>query len=199
MKRQFTLIAVMVFAALTVNAQFYGSGNSKVGGGSSKRAYSSGLTAEKPSSSRSSSSSWECAAYGIGYSANFDYADKGALGIALYGFPGSDKHVGMAIQYNGIYSLASEKFFDDFKGCLGPNFYTALSDEVVLFAPLCLTVSSMSSESSKLSWGAALIPSIGLKLGKLFLSAGWNVEYNFSAKQDNFNTETFHISLGFIN
>lgn len=197
MKRHLMIIAAIVFATLAANAQFYGTGNQKVGSGNSKRSFSSSQTVEK-SSSQSSSSDWDCEAIGIDYHASFDFADKGSFGLTAYGFNGSNKHVGGAFQWNHIYSLASEKFVECLEYRLGPNFYQVLSSNVVLFAPLCLTMSTI-PDSEKIYWGATFTPSLGLKLGKLFLSAGWNLTYNFSAKQDQFNSETFNISLCLTN
>jgi len=197
--KRFILLAISVSFSIVSNAQYYGGGNTKVGqtGKSSKQQYLGEFSTARNNTSKteSTASEWDGSIYGIGYSADFDFADKGGLGLSLNGFSGNDKHVGLSFMWNGIYNVGTEKFMNSYQALLGPNFYTAVTDNLIFYAPLCLSVSSM-GDSDKIYWGGALIPSIGIKAGALFLSAGWNLFYNFSAKEDQFNSKNFVITLG---
>jgi hypothetical protein len=71
-----------------------------------------------------------------------------------------------------------------------------INKNLILYAPVCATYSGYSDGSSdqKTAWGASVIPSLGLKAGKLFISAGWNLAYSF--KTEKTDTECFFINLG---
>lgn len=190
--KKFILLVFVMYSTFAANAQYYGNGTLKVG--NSEYTSKSSYRNEYTSDNSVSTSSWNGTAYGIGYASTFDDADKGGFGISVHGFFRGGKHIGMSMMWNGIYNLGTEKFFDYYQGLIGPNFNLPVTDNVILFAPLCLSMSSVGG-SDKIYWGASLIPSVGIKFGSFFLSAGWNLSYNFSAKEDQFNSEQFAISL----
>lgn len=192
--KRIVLSLVAVCIALSVSAQYYGSGNSKIGSKrSNKSNYRNNLTTTNTSAE--TKDPWNCSVVGIGYIADTEFLDKGSFGLTESFFAGSDRHVGAMLQWSDMYNLASEKFMDNIKCLLGPIFYQSFTDNFILFAPLCVSISTLPG-GKKLYWGAALMPSIGLKAGALFLSAGWNITYPFSGEKKEIDTKTVSISLG---
>lgn len=189
--RKFILLVFATCPIFVANAQYYGNGTQKIG--NSKYANKSeNYQSEYTSDKSVSTSSWDGGVWGVKYTSTFEDAGKGSFGIVGYGF-GKNPLV-MSMMLDGIYNLGTEKFFEYYQFSIGPNLNLPMTDNVILFAPVCLSMSQVKG-SEKFYWGATVIPSIGLKFGRLFLSAGWNLFYDFSAKEDQFNSKQFAISL----
>ncbi len=200
--KKLILTALIALTTVAIHAQVYGGGNTKVGNGTptTKKGdsnianiYSTSTNMSDASQQPTGTAGWNSAtSYGIGYAALFDYADKGSLGLQLHGGLGSG--VGMSMIWDGIYSLSTKKFMKEYAFHVGPNFNTALGDNAILYAPLCLSVTG--EGDSKPTWGASFIPSLGVKFDRLFISAGWCVTYGFKASK--FNAKSFVIHIGVL-
>ncbi len=134
---------------------------------------------------------------GIRYLANVDDVGKGSFGYEMNTFNSFGKSIGMSLAIDGIYSLASKKFFDVWNVSVGPNYSYPLNEKFILYAPLYVSIAQWYG-SDKIHVGAVLVPSVGFRLGGLFLSAGWNFSYSFTASEDNFSAKNFNVSISGI-
>lgn len=138
---------------------------------------------------------WHGGVWSLNYIASGDYADKGSIGVNSDGFMLGESNFGYSWGFMGMYSLATKKWFDSFASYLGPNIAFPITKELLLYVPVCVTMSSEGSGSdSKIVWGASATPSIGIKLGNAFISAGWYMYHNFKSSQS--NTDCFFVTLG---
>lgn len=143
---------------------------------------------------------------GVGYGASFDYADKGDLGYEMHAFGFGNSAIGMSMHMSGIYNLASEKFFDNFSLGLGPNVCLPITPNFAFLTPLYLTMTSVDepkyedgkiTTSTKLQWGASLVPSLAFKAGSFFLSAGLFISKAF-VSESKITANAFMITIGFM-
>ncbi len=105
--------------------------------------------------------------YGLTYTADFDYIDKGVYGLASHVFGPKGFGVSFHIGWNFENYLFQTK--------IGPNYCLPFSENTFFYVPLQAVLNWQSIEGmddNEFSWGAELTPSIGLKFGKFIFSAG---------------------------
>jgi hypothetical protein len=154
-----------------------------------------------PSMSNESTTSlrdvWSTGTWSLNYLANFDYADKGGIGFSMDCFMAGGSPIGLSWGFQGLYNLATEKWCSDgFGGFFGPNVAFPLSENFLLYAPVCATCTSYTNIDGdiKSAWGASVVPSIGIKMGNLFVSAGWYLSYSFKTSKS--NSDSFFVNIG---
>lgn len=135
------------------------------------------------------------------YNANFDYLDKGDLGVGWHSF--GKNGIGCSFMWHGIYSFATEKWLDTYSISLGPNFSKPISKSVLFYAPLCAnmesysTIDSNGKSKSKIAWSASFIPSIALRSGHFVFSFGWIIKYSFEKNvKDRMTANVLMLNIG---
>lgn len=144
--------------------------------------------AGRSSSSSKSLSAWDFCFYGLSYTADLDYFDKGT-----YSFGG---HV---FYPNGIGVSFYEGFnfeFDVVQTKIGPSYCVPFSNIAFFYVPLQAVLNWTFIEGEddpKFGWGAELTPSIGLKFGHIVIAAG--VALDWAEGADKISTN-LNLNLG---
>lgn len=114
---------------------------------------------------------WDYGFFGLTYSADMEYIDKG-----VYGFGG---HIFGSKGFGGSFTIGGN--FDtslcQFK--LGPNYCAPISKNAYFYIPLYAVLNGtyFDDDTWEFGWGLDLVPSIGLKFGKFHIGAGLNLTW----------------------
>lgn len=140
--------------------------------------------------------------FGAGYGSTFDYVDKGDLGYEIHAFGLANSAIGLSMRLGGFYNFATKKFIENYSVSIGPNVCLPITRNFAFYTPLYVNISSVPTyedgeSKTKTQWGASLIPSLAIKAGSFFLSAGLNISKAF-VSESKITANAFMITIGFM-
>lgn len=114
---------------------------------------------------------WDYGFFGLTYSADMEYIDKGVYGVGghIFGSKG----------FGGSFTLGLN--FDSalYQSKLGPNYCAPISKNAYFYIPLYAVLNGIYVDDEKeFGWGLDLVPSIGFKFGKFHIGAGLNLTWS---------------------